>query len=61
MEGFEGFKLDITNFYENNIVSYIENLQDHPLDLFMLILDLIIVGFLVVKLFKSIVNTRPLP
>ena len=24
MEGFEGFKLDITNFYENNIVSYIE-------------------------------------
>ena len=58
MEGFEGFKLDITNFYENNIVSYIENLQDHPLDLFMLILDLIIVGFLVVKLFKSIRHTR---
>ena len=58
MEGFEGFKLDITNFYENNIVSYIENLQDHPRDLFMLILDLIIVGFLVVKLFKSIRHTR---
>ena len=58
MEGFEGFKLDITNFYENNIVSYIENLQDHPLDLFMLILDLIIVGLLVVKLFKSIRHTR---
>ena len=58
MEGFEGFKLDITNFYENNIVSYIENLQDHPLDLFMLILDLIIVGFLVVKLFKSIKSSE---
>lgn len=58
MEGFEGFKLDITNFYENNIVNYIENLQEHPLDLFMLILDLMIVGFLVVKLFKSIRHTR---
>ena len=58
MEGFDGFKLDITNFYENNIVSYIENLQDHPLDLFMLILDLLIVGFLIVKLFKSIRHTR---
>lgn len=58
MEGFKGFKLDVTNFYENNIVSYIENLQEHPLDLFMLILDLLIVGFLVVKLFKSIRHTR---
>ena len=58
MEGFKGFKLDVTNFYETNIVSYIENLQEHPLDLFMLILDLLIVGFLVVKLFKSIRQTR---
>ncbi len=58
MEGFKGFKLDVTNFYETNIVSYIENLQEHPLDLFMLILDLLIVGFLVVKLFKSIRHTR---
>ena len=58
MEGFKGFKLDVTNFYETNIVSYIENLQEHPLDLFMLILDLLIDGFLVVKLFKSIRHTR---
>ena len=58
MEGFNGFKLDVANFYETNIVSYIENLQEHPLDLFMLILDLLIVGFLVVKLFKSIRHTR---
>lgn len=58
MEGFKGFKLDVANFYEYNIVSYIENLQQHPLDLFMLILDLLIVGFLVVKLFKSIRHTR---
>lgn len=58
MKGFKGFKLDVTNFYETNIVSYIENLQEHPLDLFMLILDLLIVGFLVVKLFKSIRHTR---
>ena len=35
----EGFKLDVTNFYERNIVGYIENLQEHPLNLFMLILD----------------------
>ncbi len=58
MEGFEGLKIDITNLYENNIVSYIENLQNHPLDLFMLILDILIVGFLIVKLFKSIRHTR---
>ena len=54
----EGFKIDLTNFYERNIVSYIENLQEHPLNLFMLILDLLIVGFLAVKLFKSIRHTR---
>ena len=28
----EGIRLDITNFYENTIVNYIENLQEHPLD-----------------------------
>lgn len=54
----ESFKIDITNFYEKNIVSYIENLQEHPLNLFTLIIDLLIVGFLAVKLFKSIRHTR---
>ena len=54
----EGIRLDITNFYENTIVNYIENLQEHPLDLFMLILDLLIVSYLIVKLFKSIRHTR---
>lgn len=54
----ESIKLDITSFYENNIVNYIESLQEHPLDLFMLILDILIVGYLIVKLFKSIRHTR---
>ena len=54
----EGFKIDITNFYEKNIVGYIENLHNHPLNLFMLILDILIVGFLAVKLFKYLRHTR---
>ena len=54
----EGIKLDITNFYETTIVNYVENLKEHPLDLFMLILDLLIVSYLIVKLFKSIRHTR---
>ena len=54
----ESFKIDITRFYESNILNYFENLQEHPLNLFMLILDVLIVGFLVIKLFKSIRHTR---
>ncbi len=54
----ESFKIDITRFYESNILNYFENLQEHPLNLFMLILDVLIVAFLVIKLFKSIRHTR---
>ena len=54
----ESFKIDITRFYESNILNYFENLQEHPLNLFMLILDVLIVGFLIIKLFKSIRHTR---
>ena len=50
----ESFKIDITRFYENNILNYFENLQEHPINLFVLILDVLIVGFLAIKLFKSI-------
>ena len=39
----ENFKLDLKGFYENNILSYVENLQNHPINLIMLIIDLIIV------------------
>lgn len=54
----ESFKIDITRFYENNILNYFENLQEHPINLFVLILDVLIVGFLAIKLFKSIRHTR---
>ena len=54
----ESFKIDITKFYEENIIGYIESLQEHPLNLFMLIIDILIVGFLIVAAFKSFRHTR---
>lgn len=54
----ESFKLDLTAFYEKNIIGYIENMAEHPLNLFVLIIDLLIVGFLIVTVFKSIRHTR---
>ncbi|MBR3152369.1 MAG: diadenylate cyclase CdaA [Clostridia bacterium] len=54
----ENFKLDLKGFYENNILSYVENLQNHPINLIMLIIDLIIVIFLLVNSFKIVKNTR---
>lgn len=54
----EGFKLELTKLYEENIVEYIANLQAHPIDLFMLIIDLMIVGFLIVTAFRSFRHTR---
>lgn len=54
----ESFKLELTKLYEENIVEYIANLQAHPIDLFMLIIDLMIVGFLIVTAFKSFRHTR---
>lgn len=54
----EGLKLDLTAFYEENIIEYIQNLQKHPLNLFILLIDLTIVIFLVVTVFKSIRHTR---
>ncbi len=54
----ESFKLELTKLYEENIVEYISNLQAHPVDLFMLIIDLLIVVFLIVTAFKSFRHTR---
>ncbi|MBR3132545.1 MAG: diadenylate cyclase CdaA [Clostridia bacterium] len=54
----ENFKLDLKGFYENNILSYLENLQNHPINLIMLIIDLVIVIFLLVNSFKVVKNTR---
>lgn len=54
----ENFKLDISQFYEKNILAYFETLQNHPINLFMLIVDVIIVVFLVVNSFKMVKNTR---
>lgn len=54
----ESFKLELTKLYEENIVEYIANLQAHPIDLFMLIIDLMIVGFLIVTAFRSFRHTR---
>ena len=54
----ESFKLDFESFYENNILGYIETLQNHPINLVMLIVDLVIVIFLLVNSFKMVKNTR---
>ena len=47
-------------FYENNILSYFKTLQSYPIKILVLIVDLTIVAFLIVKLLKAIKNTRAL-
>lgn len=54
----ESFKLDIKGFYQNNILGYIETLQNHPINLIMLIVDLAIVIFLLIQSFRMMKNTR---
>lgn len=54
----ENFKLDLQGFYDNNILAYLETLQNHPINLIMLIIDLVIVIFLLVNSFKLVKNTR---
>ena len=54
----ENFSLDLTKFYEENIIKYFESLQQHPINLIMLIIDILIVGFLIVAVFRSIRHTR---
>jgi len=47
-----------TNFYENNIVEYLQMLYDYPIKLILLILDISIVAFLGIKFFKMLKDTR---
>ncbi len=52
------FKIDLAKFYNENIIWYIENLKQHPFNLFMQIVDILIVIFLIVVAFKSLKHTR---
>lgn len=46
------------NFYQTQIVDYINNLYSHPISLISTILDLVIVIFIVYKAFKLLKETR---
>ena len=48
------------NFYQTQIVDYINNLYSHPISLISTILDLVIVIFIVYKAFKLLKETRAL-
>ena len=48
----------LNNFYENNILSYIQMLQEYPVKLISLILDISIVLFLVYSLVKITKKSR---
>ena len=45
-------------FYEENILSYFNTLRAYPIKILVLIVDLSIVAFLIVKLIKAVKNTR---
>ena len=47
-----------SNFWEINVVGYIQNLQSNPLHLISLIIDLTIVIFLMYKFIKMIKSSR---
>ena len=47
-----------TNFYENNILTYIETLYQYPIKLILLIIDITLVIFLVMKILKIVKDTR---
>ena len=46
------------NFYRDNIVAYIKSLQENPLELVTLIIDLAIVIFLLYCFFKVVKGSR---
>lgn len=54
----ENFQTVFRNFYENNIVEYLELLQQYPVKMVMLIIDLTIVCFLGYKLLQIVKDTR---
>lgn len=50
--------INMQNFYEQNIVEYIKTLYENPLNLVILIIDLSIVVFLLLKVLKFAKNSR---
>lgn len=52
------FNITLSNFYEKNILAYINSLIDNPLKLIALIVDIAIVSFLVVQLLKIVKYSR---
>lgn len=50
--------INIQNFYEQNILSYIKNLCDNPLSLIGITIDIFIVAFLLLKVLKFARNSR---
>ena len=47
-----------TNFYENNILTYLETLYQYPIKLVLLVIDVTLVVFLVMKILKIVKDTR---
>ena len=54
----DNFFTAINNFWELNILSFLQELNENPLRLIPLILDLVIVIFLAYKLLKATKNSR---
>ena len=46
------------NFYEQNILSYINSLQQYPIKLVTLIIDIIIVIFIAYELIRIVKDSR---
>lgn len=54
----ENLKIMFNNFYENNIADYLELLQQYPVKLVILLIDITIVVFLAYKLLQIVRDTR---
>ena len=54
----ENFNIAIANFYQENILGYIDLLYKYPVKLIALIIDIAIVTLLIIKLVKIVKGTR---
>lgn len=54
----DSFSINLNNFYQKNIVAYIDSLAQNPLKLIALIIDIAIVTFLVTQLLKIVKYSR---
>ena len=54
----ENFGKIFTNFYENNILGYLEMLYQYPIKLVLLVIDITLVVYLILKLLKIVKETR---